>query len=216
MKKLVYPEVFNEAWAAIKDELALVMGLTLVILFGAGVLMTIPYIGFLFVAPLTVGYYRALIRIRQKQVIGYEDVLWGFTDFNRLLHALILNLIISMGLVFGLGLLVFPGIWFLVAAIFSWPLFAVDTPDAALVVQKSIALVKGRWWNVAGFCLISFLLLMAGSLFFGLGLLLTLPLFAIAGVIAIEKIQSPAPKSDLHSNSEPAAAVTPEVVNSPS
>jgi uncharacterized membrane protein len=214
MKKLVYSEVFNGAWAAIKDDLALVMGLTLVILFGSWVVMLVPYIGFVLVAPLSLGYYRALMKIRQKQTIGYEDVLWGFTDFNRLLHALILNLIISVGLAFGLCLLVFPGIWFLVAALFAWPLFATDTPDGVQAIQKSIALVKGRWWNVAGFSFFSFLLLMAGSLFFGIGILITLPLFTIANVIAVEKLQGPevlvGPAND------PVTAVTPEVVNTPS
>lgn len=223
MKHLVYSEVFNDAWASIKDDLALVIGLTAVMGFGIWVFSLIPYAGFLFTGALTVGYCRALLQIQKKQTIGYQDIFWGFQNLNRFLHIVVLNLVIGIGAFFGFLLLIVPGIWFTVAASLSASLFVQGTEDGIEAIKKSMDLVGGRWWNIAGFCGVLFLVIMAGCLFFGIGLLLAMPVATMASLIAVQKLKVPPTASQTVSETPSATTPTqstttdtPEVVPSPS
>lgn len=223
MKHLVYSEVMNEAWVSVKDDLALVIGLTAVMGFGIWVFSLVPYAGYFLTGALSVGYCRALLQIQKKQTIGYQDIFWGFQNLNRFLHYLVLNVVMSIGMIFGFFLFVAPGVWFAVAASLATPLFVQGTEDGIEAIKKSMELVRGRWWNIAGFCGILFLLIMAGAMFFGIGLLLAMPLAAMAGLIAVQKLTVPPTVSSATTeepstttSSESANAEAPEVVPSPS
>jgi hypothetical protein len=204
MKELVYSDVFKEAWEALKGDLALVAGLTAVYIFGIWVVNYIPFVNFIVVGPLIMGYTRCLIQIRKKEVIGYNDFFWAFTDFNRLAHAVILGILGSIGTAIGFVLLIVPGIWFLVSNSFSSAIFLTLKPDGIEAIKMSMDLVRGRWWNIAGFMFMIFLINLAGGLCFVIGLLVTVPVSMLSTVIALEKITevyaTPTPATEAPAN----------------
>src|SRR6476620_1495477 len=111
--KLVYSEVFDSAWKSIKDDLALAAGLSLVFMVAAGFCSHVPVIGAILTLPLTAGYMKCLLKLRAREEFGFSDFFWGFTNLNRFLHLALLNLLITVGMVFGIVLLVVPGIWWM-------------------------------------------------------------------------------------------------------
>jgi uncharacterized membrane protein len=189
-QKLIYSEIFNEAWNSLKADLALVVGLTAVYGFGIWVLSHIPFVNFLFIAPIAVGYMRCLMQIRKKEVIGFNDFLWAFTDFNRFLHVVILNILVWLGAGFGMLLLIIPGIWFIVATAFSTQIFTLHKPDAVEAIKTSLDVVKGRWWNIAGFVFVLGLINLAGMICLFIGILISWPLTTMATLLATEKLMA--------------------------
>jgi len=193
LKDLMYSEILSEAWASIKGDLALAMGLTAVYAFGIWVAHFIPFANFIVIGPLVLGYFRCLLQIQAKQTIGYADFFWGFMDFNRLLHIVIMNAVLAAGIGIGMFLLIVPGIWFMVSSLFSSALFVTANQDGLEVIKQSMDLVKGRWWHIAGFAGLLFVLNFAGCLAFGIGALITGPVTALALINACRQLQMSEP-----------------------
>lgn len=211
--KLQYGEIFDSAWKALKDDLALVAGLSLVYGFAVWVVCLIPFLGQLLTGPMAMGYMRCLIQIRAKQVIGYEDFFWGFINLNRLLHAVLLSAIVFLGTALGFILLIIPGIWFLVSSVFSNPLFLLEKQDAIEAIKKSFDLSKGRWLNIFGFMVCIGMLNIAGALCFVIGLLVSAPITTMAIILATEKLRGLTPAADATSPAFTATANAAETPN---
>jgi hypothetical protein len=188
MKELAYSDVLKESWDALKNDLALIAGLTAVYIFGIWVVNHIPFVNFIVVGPMIMGYTRCLIQIRKKEVIGYNDFFWAFTDFNRLAHAVILGILTSIGTAIGFVLLIVPGIWFMVSSTFSNAIFLTLKQDGIEAIKMSMDIVRGRWWNIAGFLLLIMIINIAGGLCFLLGLLVTVPVSMLSMIVALEKL----------------------------
>lgn len=199
MKELLYTDILKKSWDSMKQQLALFAALSLVMGMGIWIASMIPVIGFIFVAPLTVGYFKCIDQLRRGNSIDFKDFFWGFMDLNRLLHAVIMNAIIGIGTFIGFLLLVVPGIWFLVSICFANVLFVLWKQDGVAVIQKSIKLVEKRWWNIAGFLGVIFILNGLGSFCFLIGLLVTTPLSAIAIMVACEELLSEIKSADTSS-----------------
>jgi hypothetical protein len=193
--KLIFSDILGSAWKGIKEDLALVGGLTLVYFVGLAVAGQVPLIGVLFSMPLTAGYFRCLLKIRHREVIGFEDFLWGFWNFNRFLHLILLYAFVWLGGLVGFVLLVIPGIWWFVVTSFSSQIIVLKHVDSVEAIKKSMALVEGRWWNIFGFGFKIFLVNLAGLLCFFIGLLVAFPVTAMAGLIAAEKLLAELPPS---------------------
>lgn len=204
MYKLGYSEIFSEAWAAIKEELALVAGLTFVVCFGMWVLSHIPYINIVLSGGVWIGYMRCLLQIQKKESMGFSDFFWGFTDLNRLLHIVILNFLQLLGIGLGFLFLIIPGIWFMVAGSFAPSIFATTKQDGIEAIKQSMDLVKGRWFNIAGFMFIQALINIAGALCFGIGMLISIPVSVLALLIALKKLQAMTPVTPVVLTGEPA------------
>jgi hypothetical protein len=185
--KLIYSDILNESWKSLKGQLPLVAGLSLVFTVGLLVLFKIPFLGQAVMGPFSLGYLKCLLRIRSNETIGYSDFFWGFQEMNRFVHALLLSVLISLGYL-GFIFLLIPGIWWMVASTFANAIFVMGTEDCIEALKKSIALVQGRWWNVAGLigvlCLINF----AGAMCFAIGIFISLPVATLALYIAAEKL----------------------------
>ncbi len=184
--KLNYSEILNVAWSHIKNDLPLAVGLTLVSMMSLAVANWIPFVGSFLNFPLLAGYLRCLLKIRNRETIGYSDFFWGFVNFNRLLHLGLASLLVGLGFILGLILLLFPGIWWIFAAIFTLQLMVLKDLDSVGAIQKSLALVKNRWWNVFGFFVLLAMINFVGSLCFFVGVLISVPLTAMAALSAVE------------------------------
>jgi len=186
--KLAYGEVLDSAWKSIRDDLPLAAALTAVFGFGVWVLNLVPFLGYLVIGPLSLGYIKCLQQIRLKQVIGYQDFLWAFLNFNRFLHAVLLSVLINFGMILGFILLLIPGIWFAVASCFSNVSFLFRKEDSIDAIKRSMEIVKNRWWNVFGFGMVLLMINLAGALCLFIGLLISAPVSALATIIAFERL----------------------------
>lgn len=188
--KLVYTEIFDSAWKSFKDDLALTAGLTFVTMMGVMVASKIPFIGLLFTMVISAGYFRCLLQIRKKEVIGFQDFFWAFQNLNRFLHIVILNILVNFGLVAGFILLVIPGIWWMIASSMAFPIIILKDTDSIGAIRQSLDLVKGRWWNIFGFSFFSAILICAGFICFVIGALVTIPVVCLGIMIAVEQLMA--------------------------
>jgi hypothetical protein len=180
--------ILKKAWQEMSGQIALYAALTGVYGVVVWACSMVPFVNFLVTAPLGFGLTICLQKMRKKQDFGFEDFFWGFRDFNRYLHGLILGALITGGIIFGMILLIIPGIWFLVAGAFSATLFVLFKADGIEAIKKSMDLVKGRWWNIAGFLAVLGLINILGLLCFFVGILITAPLSALSVIIAVESL----------------------------
>ncbi len=185
--KLKYTDVVEESWNSFRDQLPLTAGLSLVFICGMAVLFYIPVFGHFLMSPFGLGYLKCLIQIRKKEKFDFPDFFWAFSNLNRFIHATLLGFLIALGYL-GFILLLVPGIWWFVVTTFSNVIFISGTEDCIAAIKKSMQMVEGRWWNVAG--LIGFLSLinLAGAMFFLIGVIISLPVTTLALYIAFEKL----------------------------
>lgn len=101
--------------------------------------------------------------------IAFDVVDTGTSSWNRItsqiaqapsfiVSAIIKGFIISLGFVF----FVVPGIYLTVLWFFSWYILVAEQSGPLEALYKSAALAKGRWWQIAGFVLISQILWLGG------------------------------------------------------
>lgn len=185
---LSYSSLFNKAWDGLKDQLPLVAGLTLVYFMGAIALGMIPFVGSFLSGPFTAGYMKCLLKIRNKEEIGYQDVFWGFLNLNRLAQLLVAGLLVGALTIAGFIFLILPGIWFAVASGLTTSYIVLTDTDAVTAMKKSLAAVKGQWWNIFGLFIFIGFLMVAGALCFLLGLLVATPISSMMLLLAAETL----------------------------
>ena len=186
--------LFNQAWESIKALLPLVAGLTLIYLIGVFSFAMVPFLGGFLTGPFTAGYMVCLLRITRNQEISYKDVFWGFLNLNRFAHLLTLGLLHAILVGLGLILFIIPGVWFVIASWFSTTYFVLGEHDAVTAIKKSLASVKGHWFEVFGLLCFTGLLLLTGAACFLLGLLVAIPITTLMFILAAENLdQTPAP-----------------------
>lgn len=186
--KIAYSETINAAYNSIKEDLALVAGLTLVNFMGAAAFSRIPGLGIFVSFPLAAGYLRCLLKIRARESIGYGDFFWGFLNFNRFLHLVLAHVLVTLGTIIGTVLLIVPGLWWLIASIFTLQNMVVQEVDSISAIKASLKMVEGRWWNICGFSIVLLLINLLGALCFFVGLFLTMPITVLAAVLAAEAL----------------------------
>ncbi|GIL17535.1 MAG: hypothetical protein BroJett040_12860 [Oligoflexia bacterium] len=196
--------IFNKSWAAMKDQLPLVAGLTLVNAVALMTLSMIPLLGAFLSAPISAGYIVCLLKIRKGEAFEYKDFFWGFQDFNRLLHLALLNVLIFLAVLVGVILLVIPGIYVGVAMAMSTQVFVLRKQDAVEAFKYCLQLVSGRWWKTFWILIVIGLIMLAGAICFAIGLLVSTPLVTLMLVHMVEAYEETQAANPV----EPANAVT--------
>ena len=170
-----YGDLILQAWSSMQPHLPLLVGLTLVYVVSSFVLGMIPMIGPLAGMAVAPGYVSCLVKLRDQGQVEYRDFFWAFMDFNRLI-----NLAVLMGLKFilvAVGTLCFviPGIYLAISFCFADVVFALHTADGVAALRTSYDTIKNHWWYVFGLLIVGCLLCFAGTMAFGVGVLLALP-----------------------------------------
>lgn len=93
--------------------------------------------------------------------------------FGRYVITAILYLIVFVG---GLVLFIAPGIYWGLRYQFATYLVAEDHYTVAQAFEESARMVEGHEWDLFAYWLVMFLLNLVGLLFFGLGIVITLPI----------------------------------------
>jgi hypothetical protein len=186
MSTLSYGELFDKSWNAIKENLALSAGLTLVYIVAAAALSVIPILGHFLGTLLTPGYVFCLIKLRERKNIEFADFFWGFMDFNRLLQWVVLNIIKFVLVFIGIVLLVVPGIYLAIGLSLAEPYFVFRQQDGVESIKASMKLVGQHWWFMFGLLSLVCLLNLVGLLCFILGILITVPMSILIVYYALE------------------------------
>jgi hypothetical protein len=174
-----YRDLFDRAWNTMRDDLAIFAGLTFVYLLGVSALNMASWVGGLAAGLLHYGYLTCLVKLRNRKVTGesieFKDFFWPFTDFNRLIHVVLLYVMVVVFIALGLCLLVIPGIYIAVGLSQASIYFVMRKQDAVESIRVSFRQVGQHWWKVFGLCVLVMILNALGVLCLGVGVLISMP-----------------------------------------
>ena len=114
----------------------------------------------------------------------YDEVETGYADLFKPLHLfwsyLVAGVLLSVVVVLGFVLFIIPGIIASIALMFVAYLIIDRELGPIGAIKESMRITKGHRWNLLFFTLVLIMLNIAGALFFGVGLLVTVPVSALA------------------------------------
>jgi len=137
--------------------------------------------------PIRGGYDMAMLRlIRGDDSVSFDDLFAGFSKFTSLFVTFLLYI---LAVIVGILLLIVPGIILLIAL---WPAFLlVMEDDLAPVdaIKGAWALTRGHKMELFVLVLATFVVLIAGLLAFGVGLLIAGPITQLAWIRAYHEMR---------------------------
>lgn len=174
-------KLLDQAWQKMGTQLPLLLGLGILgVLLSATTLVRFPWgISGLLLAlqgVLAMGVFLCVVKVVAQGRIGFADFFWAFQSFPRLLHAFVLQLATGLAVFVGLIFLILPGIYIWVRLFAATPLFVLEREDSMYALRSSWQLTQNRFGYVARAALVFCGLNLFGLLFFGLGLVFTIPL----------------------------------------
>lgn len=104
----------------------------------------------------TAACFRAIAQTYLGEPIDWRSSLSYALDRWRSLLALVLLYVLGVGL--GAVLFILPGVWLFVAWAAAMPVLLVEGLRPRQALDRSFALVKGRWWRTFGTLVIGFIL----------------------------------------------------------
>ncbi len=191
MEKLQYEPIFGNSWKSLKENMPLMVGLTLVYFFANMAVSQIPFFGFLFSLLVPAGYFFCLVQLRAGKDLSFQDFFWPFLDFNRFLHLLIYSIVQPLAIIFGFILLIIPGIYLSVSLSLGLVYFILRRQDAAVSFRSSIEMIKGNWWAMFGILILIVFINLLGLLCFGIGLLVSFPMSCLVLIEVLERLEVP-------------------------
>ncbi len=200
MKSFSKREAFAVAWQTFKERPLFIIGLFVITMVVSssmsslanhstgGILMILNLIDFAVQILLGMGMTLILIRVYDNVDTGYRDFFEPIPAFVSYIVATILTtIIISLGFL----LLVIPGIVASIALMFV-PYLIIDRNMGPIeAIKESVNLSKGHMWNllILGLFIIAFNIV--GALALGIGLIVTIPVSALAVVHVYRWLLSP-------------------------
>jgi hypothetical protein len=180
----------NRGWGLVKTNFGLLVGASFLLFLISLGLGFIPILGaianLVIYGPLLGGlYFLYLKRIRGRDA-SVGDLFAGFSmAFLPLMLAYIVMTVLT-----GIGILLclIPGIYLIVAWLFTLPLIIDRRIDFWPAMELSRKVVTKNWWNIFGLGIVLFLVAVAGVLACGIGLLVTIPIATAALMYAYEDI----------------------------
>jgi uncharacterized membrane protein len=175
----------SEAWTLFRAHAAECVAYTLVLFLITAVLSLFDMFGSLLLATVTTPLYAgfAVVALKNRQGAGFvfSDLFGGF---GYLLPLLLAGLMMWLLVTIGMFLLVLPGIYLAVAYMFTVPLIVDYRMEFWQAMETSRKIITRNWFSLFGFVLLLAVINLGGALVFGIGLLVTIPLTAFAGVMA--------------------------------
>ncbi len=177
---------------------ALVRGNPVVLISGATVVWTIivaltfvPRVGWLagmvVNSPLLGGLYYLNIRRIRGERAGAEDAFAGFRPVF-FMPLLIAGLLSGALTTLGILLLVLPGVYLAVGYMFVLPLVIDKRMDVWTAMEVSRRVVHQQWWMTFALAIVAALMVLAGALAFGVGVILAVPVATAALMYAYDDL----------------------------
>jgi uncharacterized membrane protein len=175
----------RRGWEIFQDNMGIFIAYTVIMILISVFAAIIPFGSLLVSGPLTAGFYIVANKISKGEPYEFGTFFKGFDFFvPLLLYSLIAGIFTALGFI----ALIVPGIYLAVAYTFA-PLFIVfGKMEFWDGMELSRKLITRNWWNIFGFILLLFLINLAGTLAFFVGLLFTIPLTYCAIYAAFEDI----------------------------
>ena len=175
----------RRGWDIFQDNMGMFIAYTVLMILISVFAAFIPFGSLLVSGPLTAGFYIVANKISKGEPYEFGTF---FKRFDFFVPLLLYSLIAGIFTVLGLLALIVPGIYLAVAYTFA-PLFIVFAKmEFWDGMEFSRKLITKNWWNIFGFILLIFLINLAGTLAFFVGLLFTIPLTYCAIYAAFEDI----------------------------
>ncbi|MBN2747286.1 MAG: hypothetical protein JXR34_11225 [Bacteroidales bacterium] len=181
--------VLAEAVQILQRNLIPVMLYTSIYLLLTILLIRFKYSGLavqvLLAGPFIAGYFNAF----QQDYYGYAPkISHFFAFFQSPVKVIATHLLMSIITVAGLYLLVVPGIYFAIAYYFAIPLIINRDIKIWEAMELSRSIITKQWFRFFLLVLILLVFNVIGAIFFGIGLLFTIPLtYAAVHVVFVEQ-----------------------------
>jgi uncharacterized membrane protein len=195
MQSFTIKEAFAFAWSAYKEHIAFLVPLFLVLgaiyaLVGWGSQpqngdWIVQVIGSVIEIYLSMGIIHIALKIYRKEAIAVRDMFLGWEYFwKTIISAILVGLTVLAGFI----LLIVPGIvWWVTYMFYSY--FVVDKKAGPVEAMKlSRKITVGERWHILGFALVTILANLAGLILLGIGLLVSIPVTALAIVYVYQKL----------------------------
>jgi hypothetical protein len=140
----------------------------------------------LFTSVLYGGFFHFCLQIVRGGAVSALDVLIGFRE--RLVQLVLLSVVSSVLIGIGIVFCILPGIYLAVSYMFASILVIDQKMNFWEAMETSRKAVTSRWFLMFLFILAGGVVLIAGALFCGVGLLVTLPVWGVAMMYAYETI----------------------------
>ena len=189
-------ESIKYAWEKSKEHMELVLFTTLLILavgsltggFGGNNQNDFSLIGLIaiiFGMIIKIGYNKIFLRIYDGETPKFVDIFKEYKTFWKYLGVSIIYPLVILG---GLILTIVPGIIWAVRFSFS-SIIVIDTKSGPVAAMKeSYAITKGSFWEILLFWITMMLLNILGLIFFGIGLIISIPISVMAYVYVYRKL----------------------------
>lgn len=183
-------EAFENGWVMFKKYPAYAAGFTFFVI--SVQLFFVLYIpdyalvfGVFLAAPLTAGYFLAANKITQGLFLVYSDFFKGFQYYVPLV---LVNLVGQVLTALGLIALIIPGIYLLVAYLFSSLMVLFGGCEFWNALENSRKLIQVKWFKFFLFGILAVLLNFLGAMFFLVGLAITMPVTYFAIYYIFEQV----------------------------
>jgi uncharacterized membrane protein len=138
-------------------------------------------------APLALGVSSFFLDLARGKEVKIEQI---FDGFKHYVPSLVLTILITLAICFGLIFLIIPGIIIALGFSMSYYIMA-DNPemDAVTTMKTSWEMMKGYKGDYFVFCLLSICLCILGLLVLFVGIFYVLPIIYVASALFYEKIR---------------------------
>ncbi len=181
----------SRGWALVRANVVVLVSAATVVWTIIIALTFVPRIGWLagmvVNSPLLAGLYVLNIRRIRGEAAGAEEAFAGFRVpyFLPLVAAGLLSGALTT---LGILLLVLPGVYLAVGYIFVLPLVMDKRMDVWTAMEVSRRVVHQQWWMTFALALVAALMVLAGVLAFGIGIIIAVPVATAALMYAYEDL----------------------------
>jgi capsular polysaccharide biosynthesis protein len=193
----------RRGWALVKSDFWPLVGVTALILallaavssFGevsrsvGNVHFNTSVLGFLLGGPLMGGLYLYYLKKIRGEPVRVETAFSGFS--HSLLHLILASFVTGVLTTLGFICLILPGIFLVVAWLFTLPLVIDKRLDFWPAMRVSLRTISKHWWKFLGFLIVLGLVNLGGVLLCVVGVFITLPVSFAALMYAYEDIVNP-------------------------
>jgi hypothetical protein len=129
--------------------------------------------GVFLAGPLYAGFYLVANKFSRNEEVVYPDFFTGFQYYIPVMLVWVVGQILT---VFGIFILIIPGIYLMVGYIFAMLMAIFGGLDFWNSLEYSRKLIHQKWWKFFLLTLLLIVLNLAGALLFFIGLIITIPL----------------------------------------
>lgn len=198
---ITFKELFNFGWGEMKEHFAFLLVIFIGLFVVSAATGWVPVLGDIVGGLASIAMIWILLMIVRNKTPDYKNLLDPFTSYKITLHYFICTILYVLSILGGLVLLILPGIFFAIRLQFV-SCIAVDheTMHPFDAFKKSWHMTRGRFWQLFGYQILFILFNLTGLLAFGIGLLFTIPITAVAFVHLYDRLQHVSPVHNEHAS----------------